>query len=180
MPLNHTSSYAELTSEQYAAIGRLVVEWSNIEYQLSVLLSRLLRTPEYLGRTYSAGLSAARIQEAIDEAIDVHRTRYGCQLVTELDLQAIESTNHRITALRAQRNKISHFCWCRSDDDRVFGTSFRGGVPSKQWERRNSATLSLSELEGLYVEARELSTEIMRVTSIVAAVDERIVPSTST
>jgi hypothetical protein len=42
MPLNHTSEYAELIDEQFALIGRLVIEWSNIEFLLGVLLSRLL------------------------------------------------------------------------------------------------------------------------------------------
>ena len=42
MPLNHTSKFAELTEAQYAALGRAVVEWANVEYLLGVLLSRLL------------------------------------------------------------------------------------------------------------------------------------------
>jgi hypothetical protein len=67
MPLNHVSTFSDLTDEQYSAIGRVVVEWSNVEYLLSVVPSRLLRTPEYLGRTYTAGLAAVRIQTAISE-----------------------------------------------------------------------------------------------------------------
>jgi hypothetical protein len=52
MPLNHTSEYAELTNEQFALIGRLVIEWSNIEFLLGVLLSRLLFMPEFVGRVW--------------------------------------------------------------------------------------------------------------------------------
>jgi hypothetical protein len=129
MPLNHASEFAALTDEQHAAIGRVVVEWSNVEYMLSVLLSRLLRTPEYLGRTYSAGMSAVRLQAAISEAIEIHRDRYGRKFIAEELLVRIENSNNRITGLRAERNKISHFCWCRTDDESVFGTSFAGGIP---------------------------------------------------
>lgn len=99
MPLNHVSTYSDLTDEQYSAIGRLVVEWSNVEHLLSVLLSRLLCTPEYLGRTYTAGLTAVRIQTAISEAVDVHRHRYGRRLMKEPELAAIESANIRVTTL---------------------------------------------------------------------------------
>ena len=42
VPLNHHSEYSELTEAQYAAIGRAVVEWANVEFLLGVLLSRLL------------------------------------------------------------------------------------------------------------------------------------------
>ena len=66
MPLNHTSIYAELTEDHFIAIGKLVIEWSNIEFLLGVLLSRLLITPEYLGRTYTDELNALKIKNAIN------------------------------------------------------------------------------------------------------------------
>jgi hypothetical protein len=172
MPLNHTSEFAALTDEQHAGIGRVVVEWSNVEYVLSVLLSRLLRTPEYLGRTYSAGLAAVRLQAAISEAIEIHRHRYGCKLIAEELLVRIESSNNRVTSLRAERNKISHFCWCRTDDESVFGTSFAGGVPSETWERKNSREVSLTDLHRLYTEAHDLTEELMLIVTSVKAVDE--------
>jgi len=175
MPLNHVSTYSDLTDEQYSAIGRMVVEWSNVEYLLSVLLSRLLRTPEYLGRTYTAGLAAVRIQTAISEAVEVHRHRYGRRLINEPELAAIESANIRVTTLRAERNKISHFCWCRTNDEAVFGTSFAGGVPTDKWERRNSKTLKLSELQALHSEAHALTEELVRIVNAMPAIDESAV-----
>jgi len=36
MPINHGSKYSELTEAQSGLIGRLVVEWSNIEFLLGV------------------------------------------------------------------------------------------------------------------------------------------------
>ena len=47
--LNH-SKYSDLTAAQYEALGKLFVEWSNIEFMLGLILSRLLFTPEFLGR----------------------------------------------------------------------------------------------------------------------------------
>ena len=173
MPLNHSSEYADLTDDQYAAIGRVVVEWSNIEYLLSLVLSRLLRTPEYLGRTYAQGLAAVRIQTAIAEAVEVHRHRYGRHFVSEPTLSEVESANSRVTALRAQRNKISHFCWCRTSDDEVFGSAFAGGVPTEKWERKNSKSLSLLELRSLHAEAYALAEELMRIVTTIREVHER-------
>ncbi len=175
MPLNHVSKYSDLTDEQYSAIGRVVVEWSNVEYLQSVVLSRLLRTPEYLGRTYATGLSAVRIQTAISEAVEIHRHRYGRRLIKEPELAAIEAANIRVTTLRAERNKISHFCWCRTNDEAVFGTSFAGGVPTEKWERKNSKTLKLSELQALHSEAHALTEELMRIVNAVPATDESVV-----
>jgi hypothetical protein len=43
MPLNHTP-YSDLTQEQAALIGRIGIEWSNVEFLLGQLLSRLLMT----------------------------------------------------------------------------------------------------------------------------------------
>lgn len=76
MPLNHTSQYSELTQAQYAALGKAVVEWVNVEFLLGVLLSRLLATPEFLSRTYTDSISAVRLQGAIAEAVEIHRVRY--------------------------------------------------------------------------------------------------------
>lgn len=68
MPTNHSSQYAELTGEHFQAIGKLTVEWSNIEYLLGELLSRILVTPAFLARTYTGHMSGAKRQEAIKEA----------------------------------------------------------------------------------------------------------------
>jgi len=49
MPLNHTSQYSDLTEEQYAALGKAVVEWANIEELFGAIIGRLLATPDFLG-----------------------------------------------------------------------------------------------------------------------------------
>ena len=172
MPLNHTSPYAELTEQQYAALGRIVVEWSNIERLLGFMLSRLLCTPEFLGRTFSQGLSAVRLQQAIDEAVEVHRVRYRAQRVPESTLQSIEALNSRVTALRAERNKISHFCWVRSNDEEMFGTAFAGGVPTPRRTRRTERSLNAKELTALHKEAYGLTEELMRVVESLPKVNE--------
>lgn len=114
MPLNHLSRYSDLTDAQYTALGKAVVEWANVEHLLGVLLGRLLATPEFLARTYTDALSAVRLQDAIVEAVEIHRVRYRNRLIPEQLLIEIAQINSKVTAVRSARNKIAHFCWMRS------------------------------------------------------------------
>lgn len=65
MPLNHTSQCAELTEEQYAALGKAVVEWANIEELLGAVIGRLLATPDFLARSFTDSMSAVRVQDVL-------------------------------------------------------------------------------------------------------------------
>lgn len=181
MPLNHTSEYAALTEAQYAAIGRAVVEWANVEFLLGVLLSRLLATPEFLARTYTESISAVRLQKAIADAVEIHAVRYRHRLVSREALDDILDVNKRVSSLRAIRNKIAHFCWVRRHDEEIFGTSFGGGVPSPKKERRDSAVLSSDELLKLNSEAHSLVEQLMTLVAGLPEVTEEslLTPSSS-
>ena len=173
MPLNHTSQYSELTDAQYIALGKAVVEWANVEQLLGVLLARLLATPDFLARTFTDPLSAFRLQEAIQEALEIHRVRYGQKLVSEELLNEISEVNQAITVLRAMRNKIAHFCWCRQTDDTLFGTAFSGGIPTPKSERKNSAVLSLTELAELNSSAFALVERLTQIVEKIPAIQEK-------
>jgi len=172
MPLNHTSRLADLTDQQYQLLGKIVVEWSNIEFLLGVLLSRLLRTPEYLGRTYADGMSAVRLQSAISEAISVHRHRYFNKRIIPDLLDRAENINQRVSALRADRNRISHYCWIRSNDDEIFGTALAGGVPSPKPIQKYEKLFKLSELTQLHVAAYQITEELMELTQQIPNIPE--------
>jgi len=163
MPLNHASEYSQLTNAQYAELGKAVVEWANVEYLLGVLLSRLLGTPEFLARTYTASISAVRLQDAIAEAVEIHRIRYKHRLASEQVLLEVIQVNSQVTALRSMRNKIAHFCWMRSHDEELFGTSFRGGVPSAKMVRRDHTVLTSSELSKLNGDAHSLVEQLLKL-----------------
>lgn len=153
MPLNHSSQYAELTDEHFQAIGKLTVEWSNIEFLLGVLLSRLLLTPEFLARTYTDHMSGAKRQEAIKEAAEIHRYRYGYKLVSEDQIKQILDISGQITQLRSTRNKFAHFCWSRSSDGEIFGTNLSGGIPKGRKYRNSSVSYTVAELANFHQKA---------------------------
>ena len=174
MPLNHTSEFAELTDQQFTALGKAVVEWANIEHLLSVLLGRLLATPDFLARSLTDPLAAFRLQEAIQEAVEIHRVRYGKRVINGALLDEIVQINQEATVLRGIRNKIAHFCWCRQSDETLFGTSFAGGIPSPKSERKNSAVITLSELTDFHQRAFALVEQLIFSTEKLPKIDEKL------
>lgn len=153
MPINHASKCSELTDEQFALIGRLVVEWSNIEFLLGVLLSRLLFTNEFLGRIFTDDMGASRIQAAVKKALEIHRYRYGCKVVPLETINEINQLNIDIERFRGLRNKFSHFCWSRSTDKELFGTGFSGFIPPNKHSNKDSMEISNTEIKEIYQNA---------------------------
>jgi len=172
MPLNHASIYAELTDRHFQLIGKIVVEWSNIEFFLGVLLSKLLVTPEFLARSYTDHMSAVKLQETIKEGVEIHKNRYSHKFISEQELDEITKLNNRITTLRAMRNKFAHFCWFRRNDDEIFGTNFSGGVPNSKKERRDSITYKVIELEELYAEAYKIVDRLSDIVGLLPEIKE--------
>jgi hypothetical protein len=172
MPLNHTSIYAELTDRHFRLIGKIVVEWSNIEFLLGVLLSKLLVTPEFLARSYTNHMSTVKLQEATKKGIEIHRKRYGCKLISEQELDKVIALNNRITKLRATRNKFAHFCWSRSNDDEIFGTNFSGGVPNRKQDRSGNVTYTVVELEEFNDEAYKIVDELSDIANSLPELEE--------
>lgn len=172
MSLNHISRYTELTDAHFAAIGRIVVEWSNIEFLLRTTLAHLLCTADFLARTYTDRLTAAKVQEALDEAIEIQRDRYQCRIVSESTLTEIARLNKKVAGLRGTRNKFAHFCWSRSSDDQIFGTRFSGGMPNLQREKRDCAVLTVAELESFYREAYATVDALQEIASRLPKLEE--------
>jgi len=150
MPLNHTSQHSELTEDQYAALGKAVVEWANIEELLGAVVGRLLATPDFLARSFTDAMSAVRVQTVLTQAIEIHRVRYQCRLVRENFLDELTAINAKVTALRTTRNRIAHFCWMRTNDDELWGTNFSGGMPSPKKEKHGYTTLTMTDLSALH------------------------------
>jgi len=172
MPLNHSSQCTELTEEQYAALGKAVVEWANIEEMLGAIIGRLLVTPDFLARSYTDSLSAARAQEILTQAIEIHRARYQCKQVSEKILDDLTAINEKITTLRAKRNKIAHFCWMRTTDEELWGTNFAGGMPSPKTERRCQAKFTLDDLAITHQECYQIVNQLLSIFDALPKINE--------
>ena len=170
--LSHTSKYSALTEEQLMLLGRISVEWSNIEYMLTVVLSRLLLTPEYLSRTYTKNHSAFKLIEAIKEALEIHRIRYGHKVISSETYGQIKVAVNSVDNLRKTRNKVSHYCWCRSHDNEVFGMVFTGGIQTKKSEQKDTAILSNEELESIGHNCHEVAEKLASLAIALPSVSE--------
>ena len=161
--INHTSKYAELTDDQFKTIGKIVIEWSNIEFLQKLILSRLLFTNEFLSRSFTDQMSAVKVQESINEALDIQLQRYQGKLIPEKVIENIRSLNKKVTEVRGKRNKFAHFCWSRSNDEEIFGTNFSGGIPDSKKYRRGVVTLNRKEMENLYKETYDLVDKLSEI-----------------
>jgi hypothetical protein len=169
MPFSHASPFAKLTDEQHQLIGMLVAEWATAEYFLSELLGRLLLAPQFLCRTYTDSLGAVQMQDAICQAVEIHKHRYNARLIDADTLKEILSLNKRIERLRSLRNKFAHFCWMRTSDNQIFGTSLGGAVPSDKRHKRDNASLRVSEIREQY---EDLYSAVQRLQDIIYGLPE--------
>ena len=169
MPFSHAGTYSKLTDEQHQLIGMFVSEWATAEFFLSVLLSRLLLSPEYLSRSYTDSLGAAQMQDAICQAVEIHTYRYQSRLISAETLAEILVLNRKIEKLRSLRNKFAHFCWMRSSYDKIFGTSLSGAAPSDKRQKRSSISLENSEMRSQY---EDLFAVVERLQDVVRGLPE--------
>lgn len=157
MPLNHTGAFADLTEVQYAAIGRVMVESSNLEHLVERLLIRLVRSPDFLGLTLTNPIGSVRRLDALKTLIDVHRRRYRCHFVESTVLDELQNAAKDVDKFRIDRNKFAHYCWCRESDDKVFGVKFTGKQPVLKSPAKDCIVLTLSDLNEIVSEMRALA-----------------------
>lgn len=168
--LNH-SKYSDLTATHYEALGKLFVEWSNIEFLLGLILSRLLFTPEFLGRTYSDEMNAARLEAATLNALDIHKFRYNHKVVSEAEDKNIRALLKRVTECRTLRNKFAHYLWVRSTDDQIVG--FRmSGKPAQKKRDSESLALTLDDLRKAHIQSHALVEELQKTAMRLPSVPE--------
>lgn len=166
MPLNHIS---DLTEKQYEVLGKLLVEWSNIEILLAEILGRLLITPSLLARTYLRRMTAHEIQEALYDALDIHKRRYKCKLVDHDLLEEIGNLNKEAVSIRSFRNKFAHSIWTRIDDERIYGTSFSGKLPVPKKKNKYSYSYTIDELKAFHTQSYQI---VDRLTAVIGFLPE--------
>lgn len=173
MPLNHSNKYAELTESEFLLIGKIVIEFSNIEFLLKNLLTRLLMTSDFLGRTYTDSLNIARVQESIENALDIHARRFGENIIDPNKAKEIKDLNVRINLIRGERNKFAHYCWSRWDDSAIFGAKMGGQVPKHGKPSKDSKKVTNDEMEALYKTAYNIVEDLMKLVYSLPEIDEQ-------
>jgi len=168
--LSH-GKYSDLTSEQYELLGRAFIEWSNIEFLLGILLSRLLFTPEFLGRTYSDEMTASKLESAIKNALDIHKKRYSESIITETQHEKITQVLVKAASCRTLRNKFAHYVWMRRSDEEIYGAKMSGKLP-KANKSNGSMIISLNQLKENYSTAHLLVEDLQKIIFDIPSVKE--------
>jgi hypothetical protein len=71
-----------------------------------------------------------------------------------------------------QRNKFAHFCWSRSSDEEIFGTSFSGGLPRSKKHQKSCLAITKEQLNLLYKEAYQLVTLLIDIIRKMPKIEE--------
>ena len=173
MPFNHSNRYTELTEEQFLLIGKIVVEFSNIDFLVRNLLTRLLLTSDFLGKTYLDNLFVSKTQEMIENALEIHSRRYGNKIIGEDQVLEIKSLNGRIKNIRGNRNKFAHHLWLRNDDQTIFGTKLPGKIPKGNKPDKDDTTITVTEMMKLYKEAYSIVEDLNKVIQTLPEITEQ-------
>lgn len=153
MPINHISKHTELTDNQFMLIGKLTIEFSNIEFLLSSVLGRLLITPSFLSRTFTERMNVMALTKKIRNALDIHERRYRNLIVSSDLIEQIKIKLSEIENIRLIRNKFAHNCWSRQSDTKIYGTEFLGKQPNRNKPDEGIILLTNNEIEETYKDA---------------------------
>ena len=156
MPLNHNSKYSELTDQQFILIGKIVIEFSNIEFLLGLLLTRILLTPSFIGRTYTDNLNISSVIKAIRNGLEVHAFRYMNRFITKQTAEEIITLLSKVHKIQEIRNRFAHQCFARHTDDAIYGSKLSGDVPKENSLKPDTSIITNSQLLELYSEAFKL------------------------
>ena len=174
MPLNHSNKYSELTPDQFQLIGKVIIEFSNIEFLTGIILSRLLMTPEYLGRTYTDQMNFSDRINAIKNALAIHVERYSSQIISKELTDEIKSVIDNITSIRSYRNYFSHYCWMRTNDNEIFGTPLSGRLPALNRQNKDSLSLSNKKIQNIYSKAYKILDDVWRLVDKLPEIEESL------
>jgi hypothetical protein len=104
-----------LTVRQYAAIGRVAALWSEVEWAMERILSRLAIVPSLLGYVLTDKLGPDNRINAIYGVINVHKLKYPGLLDAVL-LTEIEEYLPALSTMKGDRNYIVHSVWARASE----------------------------------------------------------------
>ena len=174
MPFNHTSKSSKLTDKQFELIGKLLLEFSNLDYIIGILLNRLLITPEYLGLTYNDQLTVMNKITALENAIELHRHRYDYRIIPEPILNDLTELVQKVKGIKTLRNKFAHNLWSRWSDEKIFGTKLTGKLVNYKKPNRDSITITNTELNKHYEQAYELVEKASDLLDVIPKFEENI------
>jgi hypothetical protein len=107
-----------LTARQLAAIGRVAVLWSEVEWAMERILGPLALVPSLLGYILTDKLGPDNRIGAIRSLIEVHKIKYRGLIDGEL-LTEIQEYLPSLGAMKDDRNYIVHSVWAKASETQL-------------------------------------------------------------
>jgi len=170
--LSHTSKYSELTDAQFSALGRVLVESSNTEHLLEIIITRLLRAPDYPMLAITSQLGYKQRLEAIKILIDTHRRRYHNKLIDETMLDKLSDLIKQVDQFRIDRNRCAHYLWCRDTDEKVFGIKLTGRHSDSKKPNRDCVTFTVMELNSIATQMHAIVDDLITILEGLPGIEE--------
>jgi hypothetical protein len=161
--LSHASKYSELTDAQFSALGRVLVESSNIEHLLERIIARLLRASDYPTLAVTSQLGYYQRLKALNILIDTHRRRYHSKLINETTLDKLSDLIKQVDQFRIDRNRCAHYLWCRDTDEKVFGIKFTGKHGDFQKPNQDCVTFTVTELNSIATQMHAIVNDLITI-----------------
>lgn len=163
-----------LTDRQCAAIGRVAAVWSEIEFAMERILSRLAMAPSLLGYVLTAKLGPDNRIVTIQTLLKVHKNKYRSSLVGHDVLADIGELLKPLRKLKDRRNFIIHSVWIKISDAYLSRFDIDASAPSI----RVGYNEKLADIEKFADEIEELSNRLWdlgsRIPAIGAALLDRL------
>lgn len=166
---------SKLTDDQYSLLGKILIEFSQIEFLLNSILTKLLITPQFLGRTYTDKLTANSVILAIENAIEIHERRYRYKLVSEKKCRELSSILSQIKGTKTIRNKFAHYVWFRQTDDKIFGSKMDGKIFDAAKRNKNSVSYTNNQLKSQFILAEGLTNKLMGIYEELPTFEEEMI-----
>jgi hypothetical protein len=151
-----------LSDQQYRAIGRISVMFSDVETWTSCFIWHLIGPEQLVGQMVTAGMSFNR---QVDLLTSLFRFRF-----PEESLRAeLETHTKRLSELEQHRNSIMHSTWLRESLDPNQATRFKITTNRKKGLAQRKEVYTTTELDDLaddlHVVIGDLSDFMIRVLS---------------
>jgi hypothetical protein len=164
--MEYYTRYSRLIAEQYAAIGRVAVHWSLVEWALETIIVRLARAPDYLGHALANDLSVDNRLDALKRLCQVHEFQLVNQIVNPDLVEQLRSLAKEVATKKGMRNKIVHSIWFRHSDEILFGTKFRTKPALKEQEGITHFHRSFQRIDEFAADIEDLAARLMKIAEL--------------
>lgn len=158
--ITNNSEYSELTDRQFQLIGRLIIEFSNLETLLLILLNNLLLSVNNLKGVHFGQSTTHHLITEIEATLVINSYQYKYEIIP-LDLsKRISEKISEIKNIKTIRNKLTHYSWKKYEDNKIIGVRQTSDIPSIKKPKVDTFVLSENKLENEVIRIQCLAENI--------------------